>query len=180
MRAVEALAGLASEKALGKVTIDDICKEAGICRSTFYYHFKDKFDVVQWHFNVVASSCLDEIGRTLTWRQGYLSHTNEVLRYGNLYPAAFRERGYQSIFSHVKRHRRDTIGETVVKYKGLEIDSELEFQIFAAVETEVGSMEHWFKRGMPYDMHQLCAFLEDAIPRRLHALLDEPVSPLPW
>lgn len=144
------------------------------------YHFDDKYDVIQWHFNTVASSCLDEIGRTLTWRQGYLKHTSEVLRHGELYPTAFRVRGYQSLFSHVKRHRRETIRETITQYLHLELDSELEFQIFALSDVEVGCMGHWFKEGMPYDMHQLCQYLEDVVPRRLYDLLDKPVNPLPW
>lgn len=180
MKIVDALAALSSDQRIEDITIDRLCERAGVCRSTFYYHFEDKYDVIQWHFDVVASSCLDEIGRTLTWRQGYLKHTREVLRMGNLYPAAFRERGYQSIFSYVKRHRREKIRETLTRHKNLEIDDELDFQIFALSEVEVGSMEYWFKKGMPYDMNRQCDYLENVVPRRLHALLNEPVDPLPW
>ena len=180
MKVVDALASLAAEGGFNKATIETICERAGISRSTFYYHFNDKHYVIQWHYGVVAASCLDEIGRTLTWRQGYLSHTHKILSCSNLYSAAFRERGYQSIFSHVKRQRRETLRETITKYKRLEIDDELDFQVFALVEAEVGSMERWFKKGMPYDMHRQCDYLENVVPRRLHALLNEPVDPVPW
>lgn len=35
---------------LNKVRISQICAEAGIDRSTFYYYFRDKYDVVAWIF----------------------------------------------------------------------------------------------------------------------------------
>ena len=41
---------LMREKPLAKIRITDICREAQIDRSTFYYHFKDKYDLVSWIF----------------------------------------------------------------------------------------------------------------------------------
>ena len=33
-----------------KITIEDICSQCGMSRKSFYYHFKDKFDLVNWIF----------------------------------------------------------------------------------------------------------------------------------
>ena len=46
-RALEAsLKKLLLEKPLNKITINDITEDCGVNRMTFYYHFKDIYDLV--------------------------------------------------------------------------------------------------------------------------------------
>jgi len=47
---------LMNEEALPKITVGDICDHCGITRKSFYYHFKDKFDLVNWIFTLNLSS----------------------------------------------------------------------------------------------------------------------------
>ncbi|MDK2961900.1 MAG: hypothetical protein PWP20_1026 [Eubacteriaceae bacterium] len=48
-RALEAsLKNLLLKKPLDKITISDIANDCGISRMTFYYHFKDIYDLVEW------------------------------------------------------------------------------------------------------------------------------------
>ena len=47
----QAIKLLMSEKAFDKITIEEICEKCGKNRKTFYYHFKDKYDLVNWIFN---------------------------------------------------------------------------------------------------------------------------------
>lgn len=39
---------LLRQRALNKITISDITNDCGINRMTFYYHFKDIYDLVEW------------------------------------------------------------------------------------------------------------------------------------
>ena len=41
---------LIRKKSLEKIRIREICEAAGVDRSTFYYHFRDKYDLVAWIF----------------------------------------------------------------------------------------------------------------------------------
>ena len=36
------------KKPLDKITIRDLTEDCGISRMTFYYHFKDIYDLVEW------------------------------------------------------------------------------------------------------------------------------------
>lgn len=45
---VDAAIGLSKRKHLDKITVTDIVKECHIARQTFYYHFQDIEDVVDW------------------------------------------------------------------------------------------------------------------------------------
>ena len=48
----ESLKRLLLKKPLDKITITDITTDCWISRMAFYYHFKDKFDLVNWIFDV--------------------------------------------------------------------------------------------------------------------------------
>ena len=41
---------LMEKKSFEKITISDITDECGLNRQTFYYHFKDKYDLLNWIF----------------------------------------------------------------------------------------------------------------------------------
>lgn len=74
-RALEAsLKNLLAQKPLDKITINDIATDCGINRMTFYYHFKDIYDLVEW-------SCVEDARKALEAqliidRLGLLVHGN--------------------------------------------------------------------------------------------------------
>ena len=64
-RALEAsLKKLLLEKPLHKITVSDITDDCGINRMTFYYHFKDIYDLVGW-------SCEEDASRALAGKKTY-------------------------------------------------------------------------------------------------------------
>lgn len=42
---------LMEEKPFDKISVIDICEGCGMNRKSFYYHFSDKYDLVNWIFN---------------------------------------------------------------------------------------------------------------------------------
>ena len=67
------LKNLLLQKPLPKITINDIAEDCGISRMTFYYHFKDIYDLVEW-------TCVEDAARALegkktydTWQEGFLN-----------------------------------------------------------------------------------------------------------
>lgn len=47
-----ALKDLMEETPLAKISVADICSKCGMNRKSFYYHFRDKYDLVNWIFDV--------------------------------------------------------------------------------------------------------------------------------
>lgn len=45
-----AMKRLMASKSLDKIRVTELCREAEIERPTFYYHFRDKYDLVAWIF----------------------------------------------------------------------------------------------------------------------------------
>ena len=72
-RALEqSLKNLLAKKPLTKITVSDIAEDCGINRMTFYYHFKDIYDLVEWSCLEDARRALDEKKTHETWQQGLL------------------------------------------------------------------------------------------------------------
>lgn len=58
-------------KPITKITINDITEDCGISRMTFYYHFNDIYDLVEWVCTEEARAALSD-NRTLdTWQHGF-------------------------------------------------------------------------------------------------------------
>ncbi len=70
---------LLMHKPLDKITIQDLTADCGISRMSFYYHFKDIYDLVEW-------SCIEDGRKALqgkktydTWQEGMLQIFEVVL-----------------------------------------------------------------------------------------------------
>lgn len=56
------------EKPFEKISVGEICEDCGLTRKSFYYHFRDKYDLVSWIFRY---EFLDEheqfVGYEMIW-----------------------------------------------------------------------------------------------------------------
>lgn len=79
-RALEAsLKNLLLQKPLNKITVGDIANDCGINRMTFYYHFKDIYDLIEWSCVEDATKALEGKKTYNTWQEGFLNIFNAVL-----------------------------------------------------------------------------------------------------
>jgi len=69
----EAFNQLIHKKSFEKITISDITSACGISRMTFYYHFTDVYDMVDWALRERLKKTIDTHFTHATWKQGYLS-----------------------------------------------------------------------------------------------------------
>lgn len=60
------------KKPLDKITITDIAEDCEVNRQTFYYHFKDIYDLIEWICLEDAAKVLDGKKTYDTWQTGFL------------------------------------------------------------------------------------------------------------
>ena len=68
----DALLELIRRKDADKITVKDLVEVCGISRQTFYYHFKDIYDLVEWACIEDASKALQGKKTYETWQEGLL------------------------------------------------------------------------------------------------------------
>jgi AcrR family transcriptional regulator len=61
------------KKSLSQITINEITEGCGVNRMTFYYHFKDIYDLVEWICVEDAEKILNRKKGSESWEQKYLS-----------------------------------------------------------------------------------------------------------
>lgn len=63
---------LLAQKPLDKITVVDIVTDCEVNRQTFYYHFQDIYDLVEWVFLSESTKIIGENKNYDTWQEGFL------------------------------------------------------------------------------------------------------------
>ena len=150
-RAIAAsLKKLLKEKPLDKISITDITDDCEVNRQTFYYHFKDIYDLVEWIYTSEATKALDGKKTYDTWQQGFYQIFEYVLT-----NKAFVKSTYHSINrEHLENYLYNEtynllIGVVEEKAADLQIrDSDKAFIADFYKYAFVGLMLEWVRTGM--------------------------------
>ena len=157
-RALEqSLKNLLLKKPLTKITVGDIADDCGINRMTFYYHFKDIYDLVEWSCLEDARRALDEKKTHETWQQGLLQIFEAVQENSpfilNVYRCVHREQVEEYLQPLVDRLVLDVIDEESSGMTVRDEDKQFIAQIYSYIF--IGLMLDWIKDDMREDPHQI-------------------------
>ena len=162
-RALEAsLKKLLLERPLDKITVTDIAEDCGINRMTFYYHFKDIYDLVEWSCQEDASRALAGKKTYETWQQGFLQILQEVLDNKPFILNVYRSVSREQVENYLYRVTYDLL-ESVVEEEaqGMSVrqeDKELIATLYKYLF--VGLMLDWIKGDMKGDPQVMVQKLE--------------------
>ena len=165
-RALEqSLKNLLLKKPLTKITVGDITDDCGINRMTFYYHFKDIYDLVEW-------SCLEDANRALeekktydTWQQGFLQIFKAVQENKpfilNVYRCVHREQVEKYLQPLVDQLLLNVINEEAAGITVRDEDKQFIAQVYSYMF--IGLMLDWIKDDMREDPQQIVEKLSKLI-----------------
>lgn len=173
-RALEqSLKNLLLKKPLTKITVADIADDCGINRMTFYYHFKDIFDLVEWSCLEDARRALDEKKTSETWQQGLLQIFEAVQDNKpfilNVYRCVHREQVEKYLQPLVDRLILSVIEEESNGMTVRDEDKQFIAQIYSYIF--IGLMLDWIKDDMRSDPHDIVDRLTRLIKGSMSAAL---------
>ena len=161
------------KKPVNKITISDITDECEINRMTFYYHFKDIYELLEW-------SCLYDIGTVLeeknpddTWQSAFL----------RVFQAFYDNKDYvlkldrSSTRGHIEKLLTDytyslIIDELDRQTYGMQVrDEDVQFLAEFFKYAFCGVLADWITGGMEKDpkkiIHQLSIVVEGLVKKAL-------------
>ena len=161
---------LLAQKPLDKITINDLTSDCGISRMTFYYHFKDIYDLLEW-------ACLEESRKALqgkksyvTWQEGLLQIFEAVYENKSLVQNAYRSISREKIENYTHGVIMEVVEE---QSKGLPISAEHKTFIADFYKYSfVGILLDWISQGMKADYQSIadniCTTLHGCILKSIH------------
>ncbi len=174
-RALEqSLKNLLLKKPLTKITVSDIAQDCGINRMTFYYHFKDIYDLVEWSCLEDAKQALEEKKTYDSWQQGFLQIFEAVLANKpfvmNVYHCVHREKVELYLSPLVDNLLLNIIEKESVNKTIREEDKKFISQVYSYIF--IGIMLDWIGDDMEQDPQEIVEHLAKLIKGSISIAID--------
>ena len=159
----QALKELLRDRSLEKISVGSICEACGMNRKSFYYHFKDIYDLVEW-------SCLEDATRALAGKKTYSTWTEGLLQIFevvyenkpfimNAYRCISREQIENFLFQLTSDLIMGVVKEQEQAANTTIPDKDKRFIADFYKYSFVGIMLDWIKQGMKEDYEEIARMI---------------------
>lgn len=149
-----ALRELMEELPFDKIQVIHICERCDMNRKSFYYHFKDKYDLLNWIFDTEIISFVQRLSETQRLEQS-VEEIRAVCTYfygnRNFYRKALKIEGQNSFSEHFREYIMPILKIRISRFFNMEDIGEFELDFFA--DAAICAIERWLmnKNSMPPD-----------------------------
>ena len=159
---------------LDKITVTQIVERAGVTRQTFYRNFKDKYDLVNWHFEQLAQRSFKQMGAGLTLREGLIKKFEFLKGERTFFTQAFRSQDCNSVVAYDYQCILEFYTGIIKKRLGTAaLPDHLAFLLRMYCEGSIQMTVEWVTQGMERPIPELVDLLLEAMPARLGELLSD-------
>ena len=154
----ERMKKLMEKKPFSKISVGDICEDCGMNRKSFYYHFRDKYDLVNWIFYVDFIERMDWSSCRNEWDmlEALCSHFyRERLFYQN----ALQVEGQNSFREYFCGMLRPVL--MLLTQNLVEEGRKKEFYIAFLCEGVLGELVYWLREGSKITPEEFVEDLHD-------------------
>lgn len=145
-----ALKKMLTVKPIDKITVKDLVEECGVNRQTFYYHFDDVYDLLEWVFEEDANRILpDEIFYD-EWRENVMLFFRYLYENRSFVLNIYNSQNRSYMLRYFKRRLHYCIhGFAVIVADGRNIEwSDLEFVCEFYAQGVTGLISQWLDLNM--------------------------------
>ena len=151
---------------LSKIRVRDLCERCGVERRVFYYHFKDKYDLVAWMFERDYSSAAD--GRAPYSEELYAAAHHKLWARRGFYRRAFQEDSQNSIWRYLLQFSVDANEAALKQHLGVTaLSADLAFEARHFAYGNIGCLVEWLGGNVKATPAQLAARMFSCMPTAL-------------
>ena len=153
-------------KPIDKIRVTEICKAADIERPTFYYHFRDKYDLVAWMF------CTDAYGTDITSVASAAAGMNRMKQEILFYKRAYEDSSQNALWHYVVEYFTKRYTELAKEKLGADIlDTQLSYSIRFYCMGAVGMTQEWVLTDNITSAETVVQMMFNSMPENLRKIL---------
>ncbi|WP_270645135.1 TetR/AcrR family transcriptional regulator C-terminal domain-containing protein [Merdimonas faecis] len=143
---------LLEKKPLSKISVKDITEYCNISRNTFYYHFKDKYELINWIFYTDMLENVNSFNDPSKLTNSFVNVCKCLYANRKFYLACFQYIGQNSLYEYLNEFYYELWRINIdVRYteSGFKL-TETELHLMAKMKAHslVGIISDWVKDGM--------------------------------
>lgn len=159
---------------LDKITVTQIVERAGVTRQTFYRNFRDKYDLVNWHFEQLAQKSFKQMGVSLTLREALIKKFQFLKGEQTFFTQAFRSRDHNSVVAYDYQCILGFYTAVLEKKLGAApLPGDIAFLLEMYCDASIHKTVEWVTTGMERPIPALVDLLIQAMPEKLKDLLSD-------
>ena len=145
-----ALKQMMNVKPIGKITVKDLVEICGVNRQTFYYHFDDVYDLLEWVFEEDANRFLPQKVVYEHWREDIMIYLDYLQENSTFALNVYNSNSRLYMLRYIKGRLYTCIRSfSEIVAEGREIDrADFEFIVEFYSNIVVGLISQWMDLGM--------------------------------
>ena len=137
-------------KPIGKITVKDLVEICGVNRQTFYYHFDDVYDLLEWVFEEDANRVLPRQVVYERWREDVLFFMEYLQENSSFTLNVYNSNSRVYMLRYLRGKLAECIRSfAVIVSEGYDIDRQnFEFVVEFYADLAIGFISQWLDLGM--------------------------------
>ena len=167
----KAIKSLIKKQPLDKITVTDIVFQAGKTRQTFYRHFQDKYDLVNWYFEKLVLKSFEEMRQGGSLQEALNLKFAFIEQEHAFFKEAFKSNDYNNLIHYDFCCIYDFYKKFIYKKTGKDLSKDIDFLLNMYCRGSVDMTVDWVLNDMPIKKEEIVQYLMDAIPDKLEAYM---------
>ena len=144
---------------------------AGKTRQTFYRHFQDKYDLVNWYFEKLVLKSFEEMRQGGSLQEALNLKFAFIEQEHAFFKEAFKSNDYNNLIHYDFCCIYDFYKKFIYKKTGKDLSKDIDFLLNMYCRGSVDMTVDWVLNDMPIKKEEIVQYLMDAIPDKLEAYM---------
>lgn len=161
-------------KPFNKISIRELVEDCGVNRQTFYYHFHDIYDLLEWMFTEETSALMNQANKPVSLLGGVLQILRYIQQNEDICRCAFQSMGhkhlkkffYEGIYSIILSGVNECADELNVP------ENHREFIAHFYTVSFTGFIENWLQDGLQDDPEEIIRLCEIIVEGNIRGALE--------
>lgn len=163
----EALKKCMKKAPLEKITVKEITDTCGTTRQTFYRHFRDKYDLLNWYFDKILTESFRHMGEGRTVYEALVRKFTYIEQEKLFFRAAFKNDDQNNLREHDFQLILAFYTERIEGGIGAKLSTLLRFQLEMYCQGSIYMTLQWLMGNIKSTPEELARQLVDAMPPQL-------------